>query len=517
MSGWGERFAFARNAVGSYGQQALLGVTALALTPYLFRALGTDGFGTWSVMFTLTTIFLMLEVGFSAGVTKYVAQFRAEERRAELEATIGASVILMGGLGVVGLAASATFALLAPGLAAASELEAFRTGMLILGAAVFVRYPFVAFGATLIGYQRYDRYSVGQSILTTVFGVGTVVAVEAGAGVLGVAIAYAAGLMVGGLSFAPLLLRTDQGLSLRPRLGDRAARHRVLGFGTFSLLADATIFVGSRMDTVVIAAIRGAAASAPFAAAVKLQSALGALTLPFLNLLMPMISELDARGLREAVWRRFELATRVTVQMTLPMAAGVALFSSDIVTTWLGPSAPAVTATIMALLALQTLLLAAVPADKVLMGIGRVRLVGLLNLGEGILNLAISIVLISTYGAIGAAVGTLVASVLLGPLKFPLACRAIDRSTIGFLRSSVWPAVLSSAPGLGAMVAIWALLNPGAGRLALGLPLGTAICLAVGVHQVGPRRLVAELRGLSRRRESATDVADSPLVLPGVP
>lgn len=517
MSRWAERFAFARNALGSYGQQALLGVTALALTPYLFRKLGTDGFGTWSVMFTLTTIFLMLEVGFSTGVTKFVAQFRAEERRADLQRTVGASVLLMAGLGLAALAVSVALAVFVPGLAADSEVGAFRTGMFVLGGAMLLRLPFVAYGAALIGYQRYDRYAIGQSVLTVVFGVGAVVAVEAGGGVLGVAVAYAVGLIVGGLAFAPLLRRTDSELSLRPRLAGPEERRRVAGFGGFSLLADAMIFVGSRMDTVVIAAIRNAAAAAPFAAAVKLQSALGALTLPFLNLLMPMISELDARGLRDAVLRRFELATRVTAQMTLPVAVGVALFASDIVSTWLGPTAPPVTAAIMAILALQTLMLSAVAADKVLIGIGRVRLVGGLNLLEGLSNLAISIALVSAYGAIGAAVGTLVASTVLGPLKFPLACRAIDRSTLAFLRSSIGPAVASSIPGLAAMVAVWAAMEPGAARLAIGLPLGIVISLAVATYQVGPRRLAGELRGLSRRREGPAEVAESQVAVPSLP
>src|SRR5918994_883470 len=98
------RRRFFRNAVTSYGQTGLLGLSALLLTPYLFRTLGTGGFGTWSVMFTLTAVFSVVEVGFAAGPTKFIAEHRAKEDRGRLESTLGASVTIMGALGLLALA-----------------------------------------------------------------------------------------------------------------------------------------------------------------------------------------------------------------------------------------------------------------------------------------------------------------------------------------------------------------------------------------------------------------------------
>jgi O-antigen/teichoic acid export membrane protein len=84
-----ERGAMARNAASNYLFRGLTALSVLLLTPYLFRTLGTDGFGTWSVMFTLATVFSLLEWGFSNGVTKYVAEFRAKARQEDLDQTVG--------------------------------------------------------------------------------------------------------------------------------------------------------------------------------------------------------------------------------------------------------------------------------------------------------------------------------------------------------------------------------------------------------------------------------------------
>src|SRR4051812_514644 len=54
---------FARNVLSSYGLRGLRAVSVLLLTPYLFRQLGLDGFGTWSVVFTIATVFSLVEYG----------------------------------------------------------------------------------------------------------------------------------------------------------------------------------------------------------------------------------------------------------------------------------------------------------------------------------------------------------------------------------------------------------------------------------------------------------------------
>ena len=330
------------------------------------------------------------------------------------------------------------------------------------------------------------------------------------------AIAYGAAQAAGGLLCLPLLRRVDPGVRLLPRASDGASLRRVLSFSTFTLLADAMIFLGVRLDTVVIAAIRGAAAAAPFAAASKLQNGLQAPTLPVINLMMPMVAELHARGRLAEVRRRLVLAVRVTLQVTAPLAVGVALFSTDIVRVWLGDTAPAVTDEIVAILAVQTVMISAVPADKVLVGLGRPRTVGLLNMGEGLSNLTISIVLVSAHGAIGAALGTLITSFAIGPAKFPLACRAAGCRLGTLLGAGLGRGLASALPGVAVMVPVFLAMDPGAARLALGLGLGVAVSALVAVLQVGPGRLREALAGLpGRGAEPELDPETSQLVAQG--
>lgn len=490
-----EHRALVRNVVSSYGVRGVQVLGALLLTPYLFRRLGADGFGTWSVMFTMATVAGLLELGPTAATTKFVAEYRSRRRPQDVDDTVGASVLMMIGFGVLTATAMACMGLLLPSLAAASERTAFRDGMLILAAAMLIRFPLVAYGAALTGLQRFDLFRASEVVTIGGSTVGAVIAIEVGAGVLGLAVAYAAGFVVGAILYAVLLRRAAPEIALRPRAVHRHQLRSLSGFGSLALLADSMVFIGARMDTVVIAAIRSATAAAPFAAALKLQSGLQSLTLPFTILMMPMTSALWAEGRAAEVIRRMTLATRVAVQLTLPVAVGFALFATDLVDAWLGSDAAGVTASIVVLLmASQAVTLSTVPAEKALIGIGKVRLVGLLAAVEGLLNLAISIALVFSYGAVGAAIGTLITGVGMAPIKVPIACRALGAPVGSTLWSGYGRAVLSSLPGLTAMTIIALVLRPGSERLILGLTVGIGTCAIVALRQVGFRRLRTILR-----------------------
>jgi O-antigen/teichoic acid export membrane protein len=505
MTGWHELKSIARNAASSYGTRLLRGLSVALITPYLFRRLGTGGFGTWGVMVTVTAVFNLLEYGASAGITKFVAQFHARGERRELEDTLSAAVLMMGLVGLLAGLISVVIGLFADGLAAPAERNAFQTGMLVLGAATVLYFPTVAYAAALTGYQRYEMFNACQAIIIITFAVGSVAAIESGAGIEGLAVAYGVSLIAGGISYVLILHRADPKLSLRPHRASRRALHRVGGFGSYALLADSMVFIGQRMDTVVIAAVRSAATAAPFAAAIRLAGAVQSLTFPFVTLLMPMASDLHARGEHAEVSRRFTIATRIAFQLTFPTAVAFSLFSTDITDVWLGPEAPEVTAAIISILmAVQILTMSAYPAEKVLVGIGRVRVVAMLAVLEGCSNIGLSIALVSAYGAVGAALGTLFTSGVLAPIKFPLACRATGTPTAQFLRKSILPATIGSLPAIGVMLGVWALLPSGAVRLAVGLVLGLAAGVATAAMQIGPRRTLDTLRTMRTTAATGT-------------
>ena len=502
-----------RNATSAYANRALMVLSVLALTPYLFSELGLAGFGAWSVMFTVVTVFNLFEVAFLTGVTTTVARLEGARRGGEIGGVVRAGALLMAAMGVLALAVAAAVAFAADGLAAEPDRAAFRDGLIVLGAAMPVRLPCAAFGAALQGRQRYDLFNAAEAVAIAGFAAGAVIALESGGGLLALAVAQALALVAGGLLFVVLLYRAPGGMSLR---GAGAPMRSLAGFGTWTLLSGSMSFVAERMDTVVVAAVRGAAAAGPYAAAQKLRSGLQSLTLPLLGLLLPMVSELDAAGRRDEVARRLVLATRVALQVSLPVAAALALFAPDFIAFWLGSSAPASTASIVAvLMAVEVLALLSTPSHYVLVGLGRVRAVGVLGLVDAPLNLTLSIILVSAHGAIGAAWATLLTSSLLAvAVKIPLAARASGCTRAQVLTGALRPALAASLPALAAMVAVRLALDEGFVRLAAGVALGLAIAAAIAVQQIGRGRLREIGSALRAQPQPAPAATGEPLPSP---
>lgn len=498
-----ERATIARNASSAYASRALLLLSALLLTPYLFRRLGIDGFGTWSVAFTFATIASLLEVGFSDGIVRFVASHRAAGTRVQLQRAVSGAVVLMTLLGLLAAAGAAAVGLFLDGLAAPAARDDFRLGMVVLGCAFLVRFPCVAYGATLVGHQRYDLFNLSAMATTAGSAIGAVVAVESGYGVLGVIVAQALASVAGGLLYCLLLVRLRTGLSLLPGGGWT----ELVRPSSLTLAAESLNFAGQRLDVVLIAAVRDAVTAAPYAAALKLQSGVQAATLPFVELLMPMASDLWARGNREELLRRLTLATRVAMQLTVPLAAAIALFATDLVELWLGGEAPAVTATIVVvLMGVQVAGLAAAPARRVLVGVGRVGTIAVLSAVEGLASVVLTIALVSAYGAVGAAVATLVAVAAVAPLTYPIACRTLGGSSLRFLEEALGRAVLASVPSVGAMLLVRTLLPQGSGRLVVGLGIGFLLAAPLLAVSLRPH--------LQRRRDADAEAIPSGLRAP---
>ena len=74
----------------------------------------------------------------------------------------------------------------------------------------------------------------------------------------------------------------------------------------------------------------------------------------------------------------------------------------------------------------------------------------------------------------GAAIGTLISSSLIGPAHFPVVCRATEYPLPRFLRVGLLPAVGSSLPSAVAMLLVWLLMEPSSGRLLVGFLVGVS-------------------------------------------
>jgi O-antigen/teichoic acid export membrane protein len=167
------------------------------------------------------------------------------------------------------------------------------------------------------------------------------------------------------------------------------------------------------------------------------------------GVLFPTIVDTDASEQRVTLQQILLQGTRISLVMVMPIATALLVLSSPLVHAWLGRQADKVAGCIPVLQILAIAVAIRVgnaTGNTLLKGAGQHRLVAWVNLGTGVINALLSILLIRRFGLIGVAWGTLVpiaaASFF---VLYPAACRRVGIPFRRALTESVLPAVWPAA------------------------------------------------------------------------
>ena len=423
------------------------------LIPFMVSRLGVDMFGLWSLIFAVVWLFGLLDLGFATAAMTYVAELTASGDHAGRNEVLATLLVIYGVLGAICLALVATLAGPASGWFALSpdQAQPFTLALWLIGTVVAINFPASLVKAILIGSGRMHLVNGIELVITLVNAALIVILLEAGLGLVGVAAATAATMLLGPLVMLPLAIRLTPGLSASPRLFSRSRVRELLGFSVYFFIANVAVLIILRIDPVVIKAFLTLGAVAVYAVAAKIAEYTYLLNKQFSNALMPLVSQSKGAGDTDTVRRILVDGTRFLLAIAVPFIALLFFYADAIVVRWMGPefaeSVPLLRILLLAVLFSSIQLNAA----NVLGMTGEHRLVAFAMGGSAVLNLILSIVLIQRFGLTGVALGTLLATLVAELLLvMPRACRAQGIGLGSFLRNAIWPTMPALVPSLGA-------------------------------------------------------------------
>jgi O-antigen/teichoic acid export membrane protein len=515
-SSWDEFRGLSRlvaNVVGSSLGQFSTAIVGLVLTPLLIRQLGNEAFGLWVLAGSLLGFVGLLDLGVASAVVKYVAEFEArDDHQAAREAVstafaihlllglVAGCLVLLGGnigLGHLGI----DDALMPPA----------RTTLAIVALTLGVSLPLDLLGALLLGYQRYDLAN-GVNVAATVGSAAASAAVVlSGGGLVELALVSLCTSVTSDLLKFALARSVSPHLRLSPRFIRRGRMREILRLSFWLSFFKLALRFFDHADAVLIGFFLSAAAITPYTIGMKLASGVSYISGPMVNVFFPLSSSLQARYDRRGLHRLLIEGTRLALALTLPAVLFLLVFGHAVVERWVGPGHEASEPILAAFLAIYLLGTVQQTAATILRGIGRPEALTLVVVAEGASNLALSIVLIPRLGILGAALGTLLPSVVSCIAVIPwLACRSVRLSPWQFFRQSVVPPCIPVPPLLAALWLAAGLLSaPSVPTLlataALSALLYAALYLGLGVGAADRleyrRQLVGLLRhwGVSRR------------------
>ncbi|HEX6979283.1 MAG TPA: oligosaccharide flippase family protein [Alphaproteobacteria bacterium] len=424
-------------------------VLAFLLMPFLLHRLGELQYGLWILVGSTLAYVALLDLGIADAVTKYVAEHRARGEHARTNEVIAAAFRLYAVLGALALMLSAAFAPIFPGLFAipASVHATAEVLVLLVGVQVAISIPCAVFAAILRGLQRFGVLNAVGVFGQLVSAAAIVWIVSRGGGLVEIAMASVL-VSVGVHGLTAWCVRR---LAPELRFGWRGARRgivrKVVTFSSSMFAMQAASLVQMKAPEIVIGAFLSAGTVAPYAVARRLGLLPQVISDQFLKILVPLASQLDAEKDLRRLRSLYLVASRLTLVVLVLVAGPLVALAGPTLTVWIGPDyavhAPLVVILTLAI-AIET---SQWPGMLILRGMARHHHLAVATIGMAVANLALSLLLVRPYGAVGVAVGTLVpiVAVCLG-FVLPYTNRMLGVGARDVIRQILLPALLPAVP-----------------------------------------------------------------------
>jgi O-antigen/teichoic acid export membrane protein len=469
--------------IGSNWVLTLVTIAATyVLTPFVIHALGKEGYGTWTLITSMTGYMSLLALGVPMACVRYLAQYVAEGDSRKMNQAIascaGMYLIVGGAAIVIGTALTTAFALY--DIPAAFQAEATLAFALMV---LHVSAGFIGFLPEGILFAHHDfvlrnLVRIGGVLLRLVLTLG-LLALDSSLIVLA-AIQIVCLAFDFGASWL-LISRRYPGVRISLADFDRGMVRRIFSFSLYVLLLNAGARLSFETDALVIGAFMGVASIPFFAVANSLVVYLMEFMVAIAAVVAPMVTKLNTDG--DLVQLREMFLKWSKIALSLSMMAGLFLvvLGPRFIGWWIDPSFEDPAGDVLQILVISSLVFLPVRAVALpaLIGLGKPRTPAIALAAAGLLNLGLSILFVGPFGLAGVALGTAIPNVLFAAVVLAIACRELEISLPTYLKYVVPRAVLGALPVLALL--LWFRLGLRVESIIGLLTAGSAMVLLFGV------------------------------------
>jgi O-antigen/teichoic acid export membrane protein len=403
----------AKNALFSFLGFVYPTILTIVVTPVIVRGLGAESYGILALSSVLVGFVALLDLGAAPSLLKFVSEYRARDDFEGVNEVLGASIVFYLVVGLIG--GLATFVVgwfFLPEVFNLSP-EAVPLAQFAFSAAAItfvISMPANPLGAFAASLQRWDISAAVGIGWTTVAAITGVVVVSLGYGLRVFVVANA---LVVPIAIASMIAINRRLLpEFRPIFRvNRTLLKKIFSFSGFIFVGNVSGFVLFELDKVLIGSLASVALVTyyviPGALARRLHSASASLA----TVLLPVASDLLARGEHRRVEAMYRRAVTLVTLFVVTFGIPATIYSQKIMLYWLGSDFAAKSSDVLRLLiaTYAVLSLSAVPY-YVAVGAGRPVVTAMSSLGAALLNVGLILFLIPRFGLIGAAVAYLLST-----------------------------------------------------------------------------------------------------------
>lgn len=510
-----QKTLIALNATMGYLRLGVRIIIGLFLSPFVLGHVGEGPYGSYLTVMSLSSILLVLDAGMSAALTRFIARESSlQDDRACQEAWLTSLAAYMVPFAVILLVFAPAAPLFVRFWTANVETQAsFQTLLLIAAVMCAFEFPANAYRGVLLGLQKHYVISAIEIAFEAVRAAAIVGMLLAGVRDIVWVLATTAIVSVvrAAVFVATVHLKTPWA-----RFDWQAVRwDRLKSLLAFSL----TAFIGIvgytlnlHMHRLIIGQFLGmAAVAAYYFVASYFRELLENIVMQFVTTMIPVVSKYDARGERKVLARLLLKGSKYATILAGLIAAPLCAFATPLLRIWLWrtPEFSQYVPLLIGSILITLIQLSRGATNALLIGMGSLKLLGIVSLGAVILDGVIAIILIktTTLGLYALLLSTGIAITVRRTIMTWHVCRLLGLSIPQFLRHTIvapaFPALFAAMIGFALRLFgepyNWVSLGVFASISLLG---GLAFCFTFTLNADERSEVLSPLLDLRERLES---------------
>ena len=405
-----------KNVSATWVDLLVQAVVGFFLSPLILHRLGDEAFSIWVLVFAITGYFGLLDFGIRASIVKHTASCIATNDREQLSRYLSTSLAFYAAVSAVVLLITigGFFYLHRLFRIPVALLSSARILLLMSGATVAATFPLSVFAGALEGLQKFAWLHLGQVGVTLLRACWIAVVLLRGGSLLAIG-AVAVGMnLLSYLIFTILVFRALP-VRLSVRHVDGKAWRQMAGYGVFVFAILGAEKLRFHSDALVIGAVLSSSVITSFSIAARLVEYSSYAVRSMSVIFTPMSSHFHALGDLGRLQKTLIVGNRASAFIIVPLCAALVILGKPIIESWVGAGYVSSYPILVLLIIPRTLYLAQSTSIRILLGMGKHRVLAAVLLLEGVMNVLLSLFLASRFGILGVAWGTAI----------PLACTSL--------------------------------------------------------------------------------------------
>lgn len=398
-------------AVLSYISIAVNIIAGLLYTPWMVAQIGEGDYGLYTLANSLITLFLV-DFGLSAATSRYISKYRAEGRQDKIDSFLGAiyklyliiDAVIFVVLFVVYFFIDKIYVQLTP-----TEMEKFRVIYIMAASFAVVNFPFVTFNGILNAYEKFIQLKLADVIYRILLVGITVVALIMGYGLYALVAVHAlVGLII--IAYKWVIIKKTLPIKVNIKSTERSLYKDIFSFSIWVAVATLAQRLVFNITPSILGIVASSTAIAIFGIVATIEGYTYTISSAINGMFMPKISRIyQGEDAQRNMMPLMLGVGRFQNALNGLIVAGFAVVGKSFIELWLGSLYVPAYYGIMLVIVPGLFYNALEIANTAMVVQKKVNLQAYVNIGMGLLNVALSFVLSYKFGVVGACVSIFVA------------------------------------------------------------------------------------------------------------